>query len=165
MSRTDVNKLPENFTLSLALVDALPVLLFGGSCILLSRHFDSALFLAGAVLCLLAGSGKVLWKILIATVKRNYILLSRQLRVLMPTGFGLMVAALVVNRSQLSGGAILSGFLSVPSVFFFCAGILGMMAMSVFAVKLDGNDVRSNWIEQITNAAAQGCFFIGILLL
>lgn len=31
--------------------------------------------------------------------------------------------------------------------------------MNVFAVKLDGTKLRSNWIAQITNAIAQGCFF------
>lgn len=33
--------------------------------------------------------------------------------------------------------------------------------MSIFAVKLDGTKVRSNWIEQITNAVTQGCLLLG----
>ena len=40
-----------------------------------------------------------------------------------------------------------------------------MICMSVFAVKLDGTKLRSNWMEQITNAIAQGCFLLGVLFL
>ncbi len=80
--------IPENFTLSLALVDALPVLIFGGSMILTGLLFGSPLFLIGAALCFWAG-----------------------------------------------------------------------------AAKLDPADVRSNWIEQLTNAAAQAAIFTGILFL
>ena len=42
--------IPENFTLSLALVDALPVLFFGGSMILIGLLFGSPLFMIGAAL-------------------------------------------------------------------------------------------------------------------
>ena len=80
--------IPENFTLSLAIVDALPVLFFGGSMILIGLLFGSPLFLIGAALCFWAG-----------------------------------------------------------------------------AAKLDSADVRSNWIEQLTNAIAQAAIFVGILLL
>ena len=53
--------IPENFTLSLALVDALPVLFFGGSMILIGLLFGNPLFLIGATLCFWAGAAKVLW--------------------------------------------------------------------------------------------------------
>ena len=59
--------IPENFTLSLALVDALPVLFFGGSMILIGLLFGSPLFLIGAALCFWAGAAKVLWKIIVLT--------------------------------------------------------------------------------------------------
>ena len=62
---------PENFTLSLALVDALPVLLFGGSTVLIGLLFQSALFLLGAAACFWAGAAKVLWKIIVVTKKKN----------------------------------------------------------------------------------------------
>ncbi len=44
-------------------------------------------------------------------------------------------------------------------------GVIGMVLMGVFAAKLDSADVRSNWIEQLTNAAAQAAIFAGILFL
>ena len=37
--------------------------------------------------------------------------------------------------------------------------------VGVFAARLDSADVRSNWIEQLTNAAAQAAIFTGILFL
>lgn len=30
---------------------------------------------------------------------------------------------------------------------------------------LDSSDARANWVEQLTNAAAQLCFFVGLLLM
>ena len=47
------------FTLSLALADALPVLFFGVAAAMLGVKVRSAVFLVGAALCLLAGAGKV----------------------------------------------------------------------------------------------------------
>ena len=47
---------PEDFTLSLAIVDALPVLFFGGSMVLIGLLFQSILFLLGAFLCFWVGA-------------------------------------------------------------------------------------------------------------
>ena len=63
--------IPENFTLSLAFVDSLPVLFFGGSMIVIGLLFGSPLFLIGAALCFWAGAAKVLWKIIVVTKKKN----------------------------------------------------------------------------------------------
>lgn len=65
------DKVPENFTIGLALVDAIPVLFFGAATILIGLIFKSWLFITGAVLCFTGGAGKVLWKILVATIKKN----------------------------------------------------------------------------------------------
>ena len=43
--------------------------------------------------------------------------------------------------------------------------IPALIAMGIFASKLDSSDLRSNWIEQLTNTFAQAAFFFGILLL
>lgn len=155
----------EGFTLALALVDALPVLFFSGSMLVIAAMFDSSLFIAGAVLCVLAGLGKVMWKVMLATAKKDIPLLSRQFRVTMPLGFILMVVSAVVNRAKISFAGIFRSLISVPSVFFFAAYIVLMGFMSWMAKHLDQNDAKSNWKEQITNALAQGCFFAGLLIL
>ena len=156
---------PEDFTLSLALVDALPVLFFGGSMILTALLFKSRLFLAGALLCFWAGAAKVLWKIIVVKKKKNIWWLFLQMRIVMPIGFALMLLSVILNRKAIRFAAVLTAVTSFPSVIFFALGILGMVLMGVFASRLDSSDLRSNWIEQLTNTAAQAAIFAGILLL
>ena len=157
--------IPENFTLSLALVDALPVLFFGGSMILIGLLFGSPLFLIGAALCFWAGAAKVLWKIIVAAKKKNVWWMFLQMRIVMPIGFALMIFSVILNRNAIDLSAVLAAVVSLPSVIFFAIGVIGMVLMSVFAANLDSTDVRSNWIEQLTNAIAQASVFAGILFL
>ena len=157
--------IPENFTLSLALVDALPVLFFGGSMILIGLLFGSPLFLIGAALCFWAGAAKVLWKIIVAAKKKNVWWMFLQMRIVMPIGFALMIFSVILNRNAIDLSAVLAAVVSFPSVLFFAVGLIGMLLMGVFAAKLDSADVRSNWIEQLTNAVAQAAIFTGILFL
>ena len=157
--------IPENFTLSLALIDALPVLFFGGSMILIGLMFSKVLFLIGAVLCFWAGAAKVIWKIIVATRKKNIWWLFMQMRIVMPVGFLLMLISVLLNLKTIKLSVILSAVTSVPSVIFFAVGVTGMVLMGVFAAKLDSSDVRSNWIEQTTNAVAQAAIFVGILFI
>ena len=156
---------PEGFTLPLAIVDALPVLFFGGSMILIGLLFRSTLFLIGALLCLWAGAAKVLWKIIVVTKKRNVWWLFLQMRIVMPIGFALILLSVVLRWGEIDGAAMLSAVTSLPSVIFFAVGIVGMVLMGIFAKKLDASDARANWIEQLTNGAAQASIFIGLLLL
>ena len=157
--------IPEDFTLPLALVDALPVLFFGGSIILIGLLFGSPLFLIGAALCFWAGAAKVLWKIIVVTKKKNIWWLFLQMRTVMPIGFVLMILAVILNRNAIDLSAVFSAIVSLPSVIFFAVGVIGMVLMGVFAAKLDPADVRANWIEQLTNGVAQAAIFVGILLL
>lgn len=159
------NTVPENFTLSLAIVDTLPVLFFGGSTILIGLLFGSPLFLTGAALCFWAGAAKVLWKIIVVKKKKNIWWLFLQMRIVMPLGFALMILAVIMNRSAVNLSAVFAAIVSLPSVIFFAIGVTGMVLMGVFAVKLDSADVRANWIEQLTNALAQATVFTGILFL
>ena len=156
---------PENFTLSLAFVDALPVLFFGGSMILIGLLFGNPLFLVGAALCFWAGAAKVLWKIIVVTKKKNVWWMFLQMRIVMPVGFVLMILAVILNRNVIDLPAVFAAVISFPSVIFFTIGVIGLVLMGVFAARLDSADVRSNWIEQLTNAAAQVAIFTGILFL
>lgn len=170
MSKTSKPKMtrdtvPVDFTLGLAIVDALPVLLFGGSMIMIGLLFGSVLFLIGAALCFWAGAAKVLWKIIVAARKKNIWWLFLQMRIAMPMGFALMLFAVILNLKAISLTAVFAAIISMPSAIFFAVGALGMVLMGIFAAKLDSADVRSNWIEQLTNTAAQASFFVGILLL
>ena len=151
----------ENFPLSLALFDALPVIFFCCSIFVIGIHYKDPLFLAGAMLCVLAGLGKVLWKIILAASAKDIAWMNRQMRILMPVGFLLILIRILTGGADFT--ALGCAITSYPSILFFTITVLGMIGMSIFAVKLDGTKVRSNWIEQITNAIAQGCLLLGIL--
>ena len=154
----------ETFTVQLAAVDALPVLFFGVAAVVLGLKLHSVLFFIGAILCLLAGAGKVLWKLLIALQGKDVPLLGAQLRYLMPLGFLLMIlGAVFSDRAQLK--TLLQAAVQMPSALFFVLGILGLIGMILCAKKFDHHDVKGNWIEQIINAFAQGCVLLGVLFL
>lgn len=155
----------QNFTLSLALFDALPVLFFSISMILIAMHFQNACFLTGAVFCSVAGCGKVLWKILLSARNKNFMLLNRQLRILMPTGFLLIILGLILGRTSIHPELLIKSILGFPSVIFFSITVAGMICMTIFAFTLDGTSAKANWMEQITNAVAQGCFLLGVIFL
>lgn len=154
---------PEGFSLALALEDMLPVLLFGASTVLLGMRFHSFLFILGALVCFWAGAAKVIWKLILVLKKKNVWWLFMQMRIAMPAGFLLMLAALFIDGASLS--RILSGLVSFPSVMFFGLGFIGMGLMGAFAKKLDSSDPRANKIEQGINTTAQLSILIGILLL
>lgn len=163
-SKMTKDTVPEGFSVALALVDLVPVVCFGLAAVRAGSLLHSALFVAGAVVCLVSGAVKVLWKGIAAVTRRNIWPLFVQMRVLMPVGFALIAAALIVHRADLSGAAILAGVTGFPACVFFALGALGMVLMTVFAFRLDAGDVRANWVEQITNGIAQLCIFIGLLL-
>ena len=81
----------ERFTLQLAAVDCIPVLLFSATAIVLAGKIGHPLFIIGAVLCVCAGLGKVIWKLILAMRERDIRVLGAQLRYVMPIGF-LMIA-------------------------------------------------------------------------
>lgn len=156
--------IPESFSVLLALTDMIPVVFFGLSAVKLGDMLHSGLFIAGAVICLVSGVIKVLWKLIAAVSGKNIWPMFVQMRIAMPVGFLILIAALIAGRANLSGAAILAGLLGFPACVFFGIGALGMLLMMIFAFTLDSSDPRSNWLEQAVNGAAQICFFIGLLL-
>lgn len=165
MKKMTKDTVPEGFTLTLALVDALPVLFFGASMIAAGLLFSNIIFMLGAFLCLFAGAAKVLWKIIVVLKRKNIWWLFIQMRILMPIGMLMMIASLVLNPGGADYGGLLSSALSFPPVLFFALGIAGMLLMIIFAFRLDSSDPKANWTEQLTNGAAQLAFFIGLLLM
>lgn len=152
----------EKFSLGLALFDALLVIFFSTAMILIAMHFRVAAFIAGAICCTAAGLGKVCWKIIIAATGKDIWPLNKQLRILMPAGFALMIAGLVIGMDRKLWQTLGVCVVSFPAVLLFGITVVGMVLMGIFAKKLDGTKVKSNWIEQITNAIAQGCFLLGV---
>lgn len=156
------NTVPEGFTLSLALVDALPVILFALMSVALGQKLQSGLFVTGAIVTFLGGAGKVLWKLIIAVAHRNIPWLNRQMRLVMPVGFALMIAGAIAHRTNLV--AVLTSLVRVPSVLFVCLWLLCMVAMGYFAGHRQQNDAHSNWVEQGVNTIGQAALLVAILL-
>lgn len=154
----------EDFSIGMALFDAVPVILFSIAVFMIAVHFRNVIFIAGSLFCICGGLGKVIWKIIIAASGKDIVPLNRQMRVVMPIGFLGMILGAVTGMSRQSWTALGSKIVSFPAVIFFAVTLIGMSMMGVFAKKLDSTKVRSNWIEQITNAVAQACFLAGVLL-
>lgn len=153
----------QGFTVGLALVDAIPVLVFGASMILIGIAFGSPLFLVGAGLMFLGGVLKVLWKLIVAAANKDIEWMNKQFRFTMIGGFLLMIIAVIINWKKISWAAVGASIISLPSVIFFAVGLAAMVTMGVLASKLDSTDVKSNWIEQSVNSVGQICIFLGIL--
>lgn len=154
---------PEGFTLSLAIVDAIPVLLFAVAIIILGMKAGfSALIMLGGALCFLGGAVKVLWKIIVATKQKNVYWMYKQMGPVMGVGFLILIIGCIVSRAELK--ALFSN-IGPASIVFLAFWVFGMSLMGFFAAKLDSSKPSSNWIEQITNGVAELCLCIGLALL
>jgi len=156
---------PRDFSLGLALVDAIPVLFFGATVVISGAIFKSPLFIFGAVISFASGAVKVLWKIIAALKKKNIWWMFLQMRIAMPIGFVIMIIGFVSAFGRIDFSWLLKTVISLPYVVFFAFGFIGMILMCIFAFTLDSSKPRSNWTEQITNGISQAMFFIGVLLI
>lgn len=158
------DSVPEGFTLSMALMDCVPVAFFCVSAGVLATRFDSTLFRVGVVLVVLAGVLKVSWKLVLALARRDVRFLNRQMRYLMPAGFVLALVSLVVDRAKWSPASVLAHVTAMPSLPLLVAGLAGMSLMGWFARHLDGRDAKANWREQAVNGISQLCIMLAIVL-
>lgn len=185
MKKSEPNKqLPEEYrqySLGLALFDAVPVVFFLMSTMVIYSMYGSPIFLAGAIASFLGGSAKVLWKLIVVLKKRDVSVLTLAFRILMFGGFGLMLLAAVISEvsdlihgvpgGSVSGnpgtmrtlGVLWHALTMMPATLFFIAGTAGMCCMGYLGSHMD-KSARSNWIEEITNALAQLAFLIGVII-
>ena len=155
-------EVPEGFTVTLALEDAVPVVLFCLATISMAHAMQSPLFVLGASIVFAAGALKVAWKLVMALGHRNIPLLSCQMRYVMPLGFLLTVIGLIVQRD--AAGAMILRMLELPSLPFTLAWAALICLMVHSAHTKDQLDSASNWKEQGTNSAAQLAFLVSVLL-
>lgn len=154
----------EGFTVGLALVDAIPVLSFGISMVIIACRFDSPLFMVGAGLSVLAGCFKVAWKMILGISKKNIDWLNKPFVPMQATGFLLMLVSLILGFRRIGWTGVLAALTGLPSILFFIAWIGLMGFMGWFRKnRFRNDDARSNWTAQIVNAAGQTCLLLGIL--
>lgn len=154
----------EGFTVGLALVDAIPVLSFGISMVILASRFDSPLFLIGAALSVLAGCCKVAWKLVLGIWKKDLRWLNKPFLPMQITGFGFILGSLLTRLGKINWPGILQAVVSFPSILFFAAwiGLMGFMGW-YRKNRFKNDDAHSNWTAQIVNAVGQTCLLLGIL--
>ena len=152
----------ERFTVQLAAVDCIPVLLFSASAIILAGKLGHPLFIIGACLCVCAGLGKVIWKLTLALKGKDLRILGAQLRYVMPVGFLLMIIGTIQSETA---GQLLRQVIEIPCILYFIAAAIGMILMLICGKKFDRKDIRGNWIEEIINCVVQALVLVGVLLL
>ena len=154
----------EGFTVGLALVDAIPVLSFGISMVIIASRFDSPLFMIGAALSVLAGCCKVAWKLVLGIAKKDLRWLNKPFLPMQITGFGFILGSLLTGFKKINWSAVLASVVSFPSIAFFLLWICLMFFMGWYRKnRFKHDDARSNWTAQIVNAIGQTCLLLGIL--
>lgn len=154
----------EGFTVALALVDAIPVLSFGISMVIIASRFDSPLFMIGAFLSVLAGCCKVCWKLVLGIWKKDLRWLNKPFLPMQITGFGFILGSLLTGLGKINWGGVLTAVTSLPSLAFFLAWIGLMFFMGWYRKnRFKNDDAHSNWTAQIVNAVGQTCLLLGIL--
>jgi hypothetical protein len=154
----------EGFTVGLALVDAIPVLSFGISMVIIASRFRSPLFMVGATLSVLAGCCKVAWKMVLGIAKKDLRWLNKPFVPMQATGFMLMLISIIISFSKINWAGVGAAIIGLPSILFFIAwiGLMGFMG-SFRKHKFSNDDALSNWTAQIINAIGQTCLLLGIL--
>ena len=154
----------EVFTLALALVDAVPVLSFGISMVIIASRFDSSLFMIGAILAVLGGCCKVAWKLVLGIWKKDLRWLNKPFVPMMATGFGFILGSLLTGLGKINWAGVGAALISFPSILFFIAwiGLMGFMGW-YRKNRFQHDNAKSNWTAQIVNAVGQTCLLLGIL--
>ena len=154
----------EGFTIGLALVDAIPVLSFGISMVIIASRFPSPLFMIGAILSVLGGCCKVAWKLVLGIAKKDLRWLNKPFVPMMASGFLLLLISLIAGFGKIDWAGVGAAIISVPSILFFAAwiGLMGFMGW-YRKNKFRNDDAASNWTAQIINAVGQTCLLLGIL--
>lgn len=155
----------EGFTVALALVDAVPVLSFGVSMVIIASRFPSPLFLLGAILSVLGGCCKVAWKLALGIWRKDLRWLNKPFVPMMAGGFLLLLLSVLWNITGIDWAGVAAAVTGFPSALFFAAwiglmGVMGWYRKHIFS----NDDPRSNWTAQIINALGQTCLLLGILL-
>ena len=154
----------EGFTIGLALVDAIPVLSFGISMVIIASRFRSPLFMIGAALSVLAGCCKVAWKLVLGIAKKDLRWLNKPFVPMQGAGFLLMLVSLIAGFGRIDWAGTAAAITALPGIVFFIAWIGLLCVMGWYRKnRFSNDDARSNWTAQIINAVGQTCLLLGIL--
>lgn len=164
----------EGFTVGLALVDAIPVIFFSLSMIIIATALAGSgvtfwIVLIGAILIVLSGLCKVLWKLFLGLKVGDIKILNKIFVPFMASGFMIAIIGAIVGTFThvIKWGGVIRAIVSVPAIIFFVLGFAGMGVMGY--VKKNNKreefnkDAKKNWIAQCVNGFSQCMLFLGIL--
>ena len=157
------------FTLSLALMDAIPVLLFLATVVVAGTAVHNIVFTIGACFMVFAGVGKVLWKILLGLGKGDVKFLNTLFAPLMIIGFLLIICGVVIafKKQVLTWGMIKTDILSFPAIVFIGLAVVGLCLMTIIRINHSADELSTqagvNWMAEWTNTFAQAFLLIGMI--
>lgn len=138
------------YSLLLAIMDFLPVLLFGISWIRIIQRGGGLLAAIGMAMIFFGGLSKAIWKMYVVQTGKEYGTLQKLFRILMPAGGTLALVAAIRWCCSAPWHLIIS-----RSVWILLAGfVLGMFLMGIWGRTLDDSR-KSTWIKELTNLIAQ----------
>ncbi|MBO4446453.1 MAG: hypothetical protein IK036_04645 [Clostridia bacterium] len=164
----------EGFTVKLALVDSLPVIFFSLALILVATALSGTgltfwVVLIGAIMIVISGLCKVLWKLLLGLKIGDVKILNKIFVPFMAGGFVITLVGVIIGTvtKAIKWSAILPAIASFPALVFFILGFCGLCGMGYVksSNKRDdfNKDARKNWIAQFVNAFSQLMIFLGTL--
>ncbi len=156
-----INKLQPR--IKMAIMDCVPVACFAASMVMIFLSWHSVVFLIGAIICILAGLGKVAWKLNLALTHRNFSILDRQFKYTLLVGFIVMVVSVIIRRPPLS--VIWKNLISFPDNILFLIAIVCFVIMGLLASQIGTMERKANRIEQTFNLIAQICILLGVVII
>jgi len=154
----------EGFTLSLALLDYVPVAAFGAAVVIAGGAMHSPLFIVGAALSFLAGLMKATWKLILGVWKKDIKLMNKAFLPMQAGGWLIMLPAAIIKLFQVGPAKALSAVGGMPQLLFFLLWI-GAMCLMVWYKKnrFQRYDARSNWTAEIINSLGQCLFLLAVI--
>ena len=158
---SDYSEEYKKYTMGLAVVDLIPVVLFLMSGLIMYSMYGSPLLLAGVLACFTGGLCKAIWKMIIVIRGKDHPGLTRAFHILMPAGFALMILSVPAGGKAAFSG-LWRSVTMMPAAVFFAAGFVLMCLMGYLGSHMD-NSARSNWIEELVNMLAQLAVLAGMI--
>ncbi len=138
------------YSLLLAILDFLPVMLFGASWIRILHRGGGVLAAIGMALIFFGGLSKAVWKMKVVRTGTEDQILQKLFHIFLPTGGTLAIIAAIRWCLSAPWHMIVS-----RSIWTLLAGfLLGMILMVLWGRVLDDSR-RSTWIKELTNLIAQ----------
>jgi len=154
----------EGFTLSLALLDYVPVAAFGAAGIIAGAAMGSPLFTIGAAISFLAGLMKATWKLILGVWKKDIGFMNRAFLPMQLAGWLIMLPAGIIGIFKAGGAKTASVLFGSPQIIFFILWIAAMCGMVWYKkTRFQKYDARSNWTAEIINSLGQIFFLLAVI--